>query len=97
MNDARPIGIPATGRVDDSPWDGGRDHLFPARQINARALAAACDNKCLDPCGHIADMETGTGLQQMPLVFIDGHPRSLLDELSQFLSIEHRQPLPRVE
>ena len=47
--------------------------------------------------GDVIDAESGTGLQQMPLVFVHGDPVSLHDEVPELRSIEHRQSLPGVE
>ena len=65
--------------------------------INLRALPTSCDNQRLDKFCQLLDFLPGALLQQLRLVVVEGDVIRQLDEVQQFLAVEHRQALAGIE
>jgi hypothetical protein len=91
-----PVGIATPRRVDHLGSNAGDlDALTPG--VDVRPVATERDDQCLDLAGERLEGVSGTVLQQLRFVIVDGHVGCRVDESHQVGAVEHRQPLAGIE
>ena len=97
VDQARAECIATAGRIGDAALVGRRNIERLAIDMDLCALRAAGRDVGLDPAGDIRLIPACAFLQQVRFVVIDRDVIGLLDEMAQFLAVEQRHGLARVE
>src|ERR1700722_18791769 len=66
MNEAGAIGVPATGRIDDRPRRGARDHKLAIPGVDQRAFRPARHDECLHVLKNLRHRPAGLLLHELP-------------------------------
>src|SRR5688500_13894669 len=97
VEQARPVGVAAAGRIDDAFGFNARDFVALTAREDERALAPLRIDERLYRARHVLDLAAGLVFKKLALVIVHRHIVGKAEELAELRGGEHRQALPGIE